>query len=178
MFTIQRAADGSRHGVPSQPSESEDYFAFFDPHFHGLGLAAAGQAARSRRGPRLSKGIAPAVYTLGDQQRRRPASVVTKAAAAAFSPQGGGGERVPEEKPGAVSFQKRGWGRWEIGSVCSEAWAWLAGTRGRRWCFFADAGDCSIPAPNSPSRPLVAVEQAESAALASHQKKKKGRKSG
>lgn len=116
MFTIQRTADGGRHGVPSQPSESEGYFAFFDPHFHGLGRAAAGQAARSRRGSRLSRGIAPAARTLGDQQRQRPASAVTKAAAAALSPQGGGGERVPEGKPGAVSFLKRGWGRWEIGS--------------------------------------------------------------
>lgn len=116
MFTIQRTAFGSRHGAPSQPSESEGYFAFFNLHFHGLGIAAAGQAAQSRRGSRLSKGIAPAVYTLGDQQRRRPASAVTKAAAEAFSPQGGGGERVLEEKPGTVFFLKRGWGRWEIGS--------------------------------------------------------------
>ena len=60
--------------------------------------------------------------------------------------------------------------------VRSEAWAWPAGTRRRRWCFSADSGDCSIPAPNSPSRPLVAVEQADSAALASHQKKKKEEK--
>lgn len=153
MFTIQRTAFGSRHGAPSQPSESEGYFAFFDSHFHGLGIAAAGQAAQSRRGSRLSKGIAPAVYTLGDQQRRRPASALTKAAAAAFSPQGGGGGRVPEEKPGAVFFLKRGSGRWEIGTESGQRRG--LGPRGRE----GDAG-ASLPTLGTAVSPPRTVPRA------------------
>ena len=179
MFTIQRTADGGRHGVPSQPSESEDYFAFFDPHFHGVGMAAAGQAARSRRGSRLCSGIAPAACTLRDQQRRRPASAVTKAAAAASSPQGGGGERVPEGKPGAVSFLKRGWGSWEIGSESARRRG-LGPRDGRATLLLLGRrGGLQCPRPNSPSRPLVAVEQADCCTRqAPEGKKGRKRKSG
>lgn len=131
-------------------------FAFSDAYFHGLGIAAAGQAAQSQPSSRLSKG-SRRLFAPSDQQRRRSASAITKAAAVASSPRGGEGERVPGGKSRAVSFLKPGWGRWGIGPRASRRRGRFPGLRRGQEGY---AGASLPPTPGTAASPPRTVPRA------------------
>lgn len=136
-------------------------FAFSDAYFHGLGIAAAGQAAQSQPSSRLSKGSRrlflhtqrPAEAALGLRDNKGSCRRIQPAR---WRRRAGSGREVQsrllsETRVGKVGNRTTG---------KSEAWALsraAAGPGGLRWCLSAaDTRDCSIPPPRPRTVPRAA----------------------